>query len=84
MAEVANLRRNDIVLDISVVPLVPVGEKMGISIKVRGGEYKNFEVPEEVRIYIMQLESAIITKDFTGVERAYPERFKKERDGWDV
>ena len=55
---------------------------MAISIKVRNGEYKHFNVPDEVHTYIVQLECAIIRRDFTGIERAYPERFKTESE-WD-
>lgn len=55
---------------------------MPISVKVRGGGYKHFDVPIEIQAYILQLESAIITRNFAGIERQYPERFKKD-DGWD-
>lgn len=55
---------------------------MPISVKVKSGGYKHFKVPEEIHTYIVQLECAIIRKDFVGIERLYPERFKTERE-WD-
>lgn len=47
-----------------------------VAVKVTPEQYKHFGVPEEVYIYVKQLESAIKTGNTKGLEELYPERFK--------
>ena len=47
-----------------------------ISVKVNQEKYEYFEVPEEIYIYIKQLETSIKTGYTKGISKLYPERFK--------
>lgn len=47
-----------------------------VSVKVKKDEYKTFEVPREVYLYIKQLETAVKHPRKSKIKDLYPERFK--------
>lgn len=48
-----------------------------ISVQVGPDKWESFKVPPEVATYIKQLEMAILTRSFEGIERLYPRRFSR-------
>ena len=46
-----------------------------IAIKDRTGEFKHYKVPEEIAIYIKQLEIAVLHPYKSKLKELYPERF---------
>ena len=46
-----------------------------ISVKNKSGEYEHYEVPQEVYVYILQLEAYIRDPERSKLLEAYPDRF---------
>lgn len=49
-----------------------------VAVKNKDGEYTHISVPDEVFLYIQQLENAVYYPTQTGIRKAYPERFPPE------
>jgi 23S rRNA maturation-related 3'-5' exoribonuclease YhaM len=49
-----------------------------ISAKDKTGKYKCYNIPEDVRTYIMQLEAYILNPSESKLLEKYPERFLKK------
>lgn len=48
-----------------------------ISVQVTPGKYEHFKVPDEVYVYIKQLEMAIKYDASEAIKQRYPERFSR-------